>query len=263
MFPELNPKVSDPNYWSPHTGHTFLNHELTLLEQLCSAVTDGLLTHGEPGETKAFWTAVKADDPLHKQASIQLWLMEQPDQVNLLKNGDFEDGDLNGWTVDQGAAETIEGDAAVGHYALRRTSNDSLILSQAVPVRTGQVYRLTARGKQIGPIPDNVVVHCASLAEFYDGESRVWDVLSTRNTPNTDLTNKEGWFDWRSVLEVPATADTMVVKLRLNGPMKLDGVRLQKIYDPNASLHRDEDDTRDPDAPPPREKENFLIPGLD
>jgi hypothetical protein len=258
-FPALNPKVSDPNYWSPHTGHTFFNHELTLLEQLCSAVTHDLTANGEPGEAEAFWNTVSPDDPLHRHARIQLWRIAHPDPDSVLKNGGFESGSLDGWTVDQGVAEAIEGDAAYGQYAVQRKGSVSLILSQAVPVREGQVYLLTTRGKQAGTIPENVMVPCASLAEFYEGESRVWDVHSTRHTPNTALTEENGWFDWRSVLEVPAAAGTLVIKLRLNGPLLLDGVRLRKIYDPGSTEHRVEQT----DSPPPREKENFLIPGLD
>ena len=69
--------------------------------------------------------------------------MSATTHAQMVTNGDFETGDLEGWTVEDGAISE-EGDAISGDYSfIKLWGNSDLLISQAVEVEPGKEYTLS------------------------------------------------------------------------------------------------------------------------
>ena len=229
--PSINPRTRSTGFWAYGSALSIFSHENALLDELCSAATRfHLKTHGTQA-AREFWQSVRRSDALHDAARTQLALLgnKLPNRLgNQLVNGNFESGDLEGWTVENGQQGVTRDQVRSGSFAAVSKLGGPATLSQEIPVIPFERYRLTAWGRSKNPPPETSVPMEVAV-EFFDGKKKI-DAPSTRCMLRT-LDPADGWARLRLTVSVPARADSAVISLRrsFNGVTMWDDVVLERI----------------------------------
>ena len=170
----------------------------------------------------AFWSAVERGDPLFASAQTQLEMIRQPTPANVLVNGDFEAGNLDGWEVSGEIAVTADPSAA-GGSAARASGKGSLTLTQMVPVRLGERYRLTVRARYEQPS-----AAALSTDVRFKGKGKPKHEPNYRRLRNPGPPNQ--WKTLRTTFTVPALADTAMISITSSGSATwLDDLTLERV----------------------------------
>jgi len=228
-YRDLNPRMRKPYYWSLGVALTLFSHERTLLDEVCTSVSRYVQSRSGAGTALKLWQGIPAADALYGSAQTQIHLLTHPKLPNLIANGGFEAGSLNGWQTSGDQIDVVGADGRRGKYAARTRGPGVDVISQKVSVSPGQRYRLTAWGRYLTKPPD-WAVPLEAVMEFYGGTKRVW-CEPTRCTVRT-TSPTDGWAALRSTLTVPPGANSVVIKLKKtfnSGTTLWDDVALERI----------------------------------
>ncbi len=182
-----------------------------------------------------------------------------PVRADLLTNGDFETGDLTGWTfwrAGWGSGENVQVQAAEvgsGNYALNEWfvggGSGSFGVYQEVPVTPGTPYRVTGQWKGEVSTGFNwfevILIDGPFDLDAADNPDQVWDNMVSAYHENAPTI-----FDWEPISNTytngpyivdgvrTATSDTMTVVLKLGGfgepTAWFDDVRMTAVPEPTA-----------------------------
>ena len=186
----VNPRMAGRSYSAWGEALTIFSHENALIDELCTAVTK---YSGK--SAAALWRDVPPSDSLHEAAQIQLKLLSDDEPKNLIINGGFELGNLQGWKADGAQINIATENQRGGGFAARMRGTGRATLSQRVAVSPLERYRLTVWGRYLTP-PPKTAVPLETILEFYDGDNRIWSE-PTRTVLRT-LDPADGWVRLRS-----------------------------------------------------------------
>ena len=234
VYQYINWRISSPYYWSFMAGLTIFSHEQSLLDSLCTAVSE--YTRESAGLKAAldFWRKVPYSSGLHQAARTQIHMLSREKLPNLLVNGDFETGDLTGWEASGHQADVVRTQVHGGKCAARtRGGSYGAEMFQRVSVSPGQRYRLTVWGRYLSEASGKVVPAEATI-HFLSGSGRGISSEPTRSTAQA-VDPSAGWVALRSTVTVPPGVISAVIKLtktRTPGKTLLwDDVTFERIMD--------------------------------
>ncbi len=228
-YPQINPRRAGKNFWSWGEALTLFSRETTLIDELCTAVSAYRMRAEGVDSVRSFWREVLPADSLYDHARIQLYMLDHPTLTNVLINGSFESGNLEGWEAN--ASETVARDGArTGNAALYCSSTTST-LRQRVPVKPLERYRLTAYAKYLRESSETAVP-AEAILDFYGGGTRIWAEPTRCVLPTIDPA--AGWIRLRSTVSVPPGADSLEIKLkrRSAGEHLWDDIAFERILAP-------------------------------
>ena len=228
-YPHINPRRAGRNFWSWSEAVTLFSRETELIDELCTAVSAFHMREQGVDGVRACWQEIPSTDTLYDHARMQLYMLDHPTLTNVLINGGFEAGTLEGWEVD--VSETVTRDGArTGEAALYCASNRST-LRQRVPVHPLERYRLTAWAKYLAEPPDSAVP-AEAILDFYGGGRRLWAEPTRCVLPAQGP--GAGWIRLRSVVTVPPGADAVEIQLkrRSHGKHLWDDIAFERILGP-------------------------------
>ena len=233
-YRQINWRMCKPYYWALMAGLTIFSHERSLLDSLCTAVSE--YTRKSAGLQAAldFWRKVPYSSSLHQAARTQIYMLSREKLPNLLVNGDFETGDMTGWEASGHRVDVVGTQVHGGKYAARtRGGGYGADVSQKVSVSPGQRYRLTVWGRYLSETSGKVVPAEAAI-QFLSGAGRGISVEPTRSTAQA-VDPSAGWVALRSTVTVPPGATSAVIRLtKTRSPGKTllwDDVAFERILD--------------------------------
>ena len=239
MYSNINFRMKRDYYWSLGSATTLFSRERTLLDELCTATTTYIKNSAGRQAAQKFWQKIGPLDNLWESARTQLYMLNQTNLINVLVNGDFEDGTTNGWTVSGSAS--IAGKNINGKYALR--ANRNATLTQSMPVGPQQRYRLTAMIKYIDTHKTDAPSIETGIA-FYQNSPSTGALYPEpmRNTLST-ATPAEGWKQLRTTVTVPPGATEAKISLKTHTAVLFDNIAFERIKDAPAVQHDELTDT--------------------
>ena len=225
QYPHINPRLTGVNFWSWGEALTFFSHETTLIDALCTAISE---RQGAAAPT--YWRRIDDGDVLHAYARTQLQLLERGTTENLLVNGGFESGDLDGWEVVSGTAAIVGNDVHGGGHAVSLQQSGNNTLTQRVAVAAEARYRLSAWARHRTQ-PPATAAPLETIMEFYSGAARIWSGPTRAVWRTTDPA--AGWVQMQTTLTAPPGADAVLIKLtrRANFTHLWDDIRFERISD--------------------------------
>jgi len=223
-YSHINPQIARENYLSIFSKVSIFSDMRTLLDDLCEQTTSHLIKAKGKAAAVAFWQKIKRDDPLYQSAKTQLYMIEHQARANSLVNGDFETGNLSGWKV-AGPTNVTAGTSRNGRHAAQAKGT----LSQTVPLKPGERYRLTIWGKCTTKPDPNAILFSTNVSFRGGGKSRSLEPTYRRLRT---VRPTDGWNDLRTTFTVPPAADTAVISVTASGSsILLDDLTLKKIND--------------------------------
>ena len=227
-YPHINPRICQTGYWSWGAAISIFAHEETLLDALCDAVTRYHADGTGPAGAVAAWEAVAPSDSLYPAAQTQLALLVRGEPANRLVNGDFEAGDLRGWTLAGGQIGATRDPTHSGAFAARTTDGGPATLSQRVSVLPLERYRLTAWARYPSDPPKTSVPLEVRL-DFFDGGQQI--SMEPRRSLLRTRDPAAGWVQLRSAVTVPPRADSALITLKrtFSGSALWDDVVFERI----------------------------------
>ena len=209
-YRDINPRMNRTYYWELGTGLTIFSHELGLLDTLCDSITAYIRDASGDEAATAYWRQIPPSDALYESARTQLYRLSHSELPQLLRNGDFETGNLSGWDVSGPSVDVTTSPVHGGVYAARTDGDGPDVLSQRVAVRPGDRYRLTAWARYL-TAPPSWAIPLEALFEFYAADARIqWEptrcVLRTKDPA-------DGWVQLISTVTVPSWADSAILRL--------------------------------------------------
>ena len=209
---EFNPQMTREYHLRTFAYVTLFGDLRTILQDLCDRITAHL---GDGAE--AFWSGVQRGDPLYASARTQRAMIQQPMRPNLLINGDFESGSLHGWET--------SGEVAVEAGLARTSGSGTVTLSQKLPVRPGEQYRLTVPARY-----DNPAAATLTSDVRFKGPGKPKYEPNYRKLGNAGPVDQ--WNRLRTAFTVPPVAATAVVSITSSGsPAWLDNLALERIQE--------------------------------
>jgi len=233
-YPTVNPRmVKDPtNDWGGYIdgwmeGHTIFSNEQNLLQEACTSVSGYMVKTTGTASAVRYWETIGPADSLYESAQTQLYMLKNPVRTDLPVNGDFETGNLTGWSG-TGSYDVISNDAHGGTCCGSLGGEDSS-LSQSHPVEPQQRYRISVWGKYL-TVPPSWGVPMEAKVDFYSGAERVFYTEPTRAVFRS-FSPKDGWTRLRSTITVPPGADSVKIIIRkmFKGKVLIDDVKFEKI----------------------------------
>jgi hypothetical protein len=247
--PIINPRLSNSNNFQLGwmTAYTIYSNELGLLDEACTSISDYI--EGTSGTAAAiqYWEAVADTDTLYEYAQTQIYMLNTPSLIDLVSNGDFESGNLLGWTP-TGVTAIASGGAHQGSYSARLLSGPcygGCSLSQTVAVAPQERYRLTVWNKNIATPPYAGVATEATI-EFYSG-AQVLNFGEPIRAMFRSSNPADGWTRLQSTVTVPPGADTakISIKMKNSAEVRIDDVAFERIKDAPPITHGSLVDTFD------------------
>jgi hypothetical protein len=228
MYPHINLAVKLNYYWSLGSALTLFSAERTLLDESCTALTAYIeKTQGQKA-AKTFWQHIGPSDNLRESAQTQLYMLGQTKLKNVLVNGDFESGTVNGWTASSSASVIAEKNAYQGKYCLK--ANNGTTLTQDISVEPLQRYRLTVWVKYLQPHKSDAPSVETNMA-FHQGRGEpMRNVLSTGDPA-------DGWKKLRTTATVPPGTTGATITLKTHSTVLLDNIAFELIKDAPAVRH--------------------------
>ena len=227
-YAHINPRRAARNFWSWGEALTLFSHENALIDELCTAVSAHHRGDDGVDAAVALWRRIPDGDPLHEHARTQLAMLGGEAQGNLLTNGGFESGTLDGWEVLAGGATLAADVARTGDFAVRCSRSGNNTIAQRVPVEPLGRYRLTAWAKHETAPPTWAAPMDARL-EFYSGSGRVWPEPTRCVWRSTDPA--DGWVRLRSTMTIPPGVDAVRIRLtrRFSAAHLWDDITFERI----------------------------------
>jgi len=209
---EFNPQMTRDYYLLTFELVTLFADLRTILHDLCERIT----THAG-GEAESFWSSVQRDDPLYDSAQTQLAILRRAAPTNLLVNGNFESGGLDGW-------ETT-GEIGVDTERFAARVSGPVTISQRVPVRPGERYRLTV------PVTyDEPGAATLSTDVRFKGRARPRYEPNYRKLSTADPAGQRNAL--RTVFTVPMQAETAKISIESSGSSAwFDDVTLERLQE--------------------------------
>jgi hypothetical protein len=228
-YPHINTRRAGKNFWSWSEASTLFSRESGMIDDLCTAVSAFGMRERNADGVRAFWQKIPPSDSLYDHARVQLYMLGHAPLKNVLINGGFESGTLEGW--ERAASETVVRDGARTGEAALHCSSTTSTLRQRVPVKPLEHYRLTAWAKYLRESPDNAVP-AEAILDFYGGSSRVWAEPTRCLLPAKDPA--AGWVRLRSTVTVPPGVDSVEIQLkrRSKGEHLWDDIAFERILAP-------------------------------
>ena len=225
-YPIINPRMARRGYWSGSEGLTFFSHERALVDELCTSVSSYVKTADGLDATLGFWRQIPVTSSLYEAAQTQLYMLGRDELSNVLVNGGFETGNIEGWDVSGASVNVTKDQARSGSYAAGTSGSTTLL--QKVAVSPLERYRLTVWGRYLTE-PRATDVAMGLILDFYSGPKRVWSEPSRQVMRSKDPA--DGWIRLSSTLTVPPGVDSVVVKLRQKAADGIlwDDVAFEKI----------------------------------
>jgi hypothetical protein len=232
--PKINPRLVSGIYSrGENEAYTIYGHEQGLLDEACTSISAYI--ESTEGTTAAieYWGVVDPADSLYDGARSQIYLLENSVRPNLLVNGNFETGNLNGWSSEFYTG-VVAGGSHGGFYSARLLTGPCFggsAISQTVPVSAREQYRLTLWGRHhTAPPPD--YVNPEATIEFFSGSDLLRDDPANRVTWRSS-SPVDGWTLLRSAATAPAGADSARITVRMKAPneFRVDDVVFEKIKD--------------------------------
>ncbi|MEE3373089.1 MAG: DUF4838 domain-containing protein [Planctomycetota bacterium] len=227
-YPHINPRISSPGFWSWASAVSLFSHEETLLDALCSAITSYQVGTQGAKPVQAYWERILPTNPLSRHAQTQLASLRNPAPTNLLTNGGFETGNLDGWKTETGALVARPVAARSGNYGAASTARGPSTLSQSVKVSPFERYRLTG-WFQMTSEPPSPAVPPETSVEFFDGSHQIYAPPIRMLADTLDPTT--GWNRLQTMVTVPPHAETARVRLRHSfaGSLQWDDIRFSQL----------------------------------
>ena len=222
IYPNVNPQAVE---FSTLSAVSVFCDMSTILDDLCDHVTNHLIKAKGNDGAATFWRQVKRDDPLYGSAQTQIYMIEHPERPNVLVNGDFETGDMTGWTVADDINVTNTTYRQGGYAAQSKSKGAGFAkLSQSIPVHPGQRYRLTIYGSVV----TNPDIRMA--VKFRRGDKGISPEPTYRRIPKMRSTDQ--WGSLQATFTVPPAVDTAVIVIKSpSNQVLLDDLTLEKILD--------------------------------
>ena len=225
QYPHINFRMKQNHYWRFGWALTLFSAERTLLDELCTAVSEYIeKTEGQKA-AKKFWQNIGPSDNLWESAQTQAYMLGQAKLTNVLVNGDFESGTTNGWGVSGGLS--IASKNTNGKYAV--SANMGTTLTQSVSVGPQQRYRLDALVKYIAPHKSDTPSVETGIT-FYQGKGGA-GVITPEPMRNILTTGgpADGWQQLRTTVTVPPGATEAKIRLRAHAAVLFDDVAFELI----------------------------------
>jgi hypothetical protein len=207
---ELNPRMTRAYYLQTFEYVTLFADMRAILHDLCERIT----AHAGD-DAESFWSLVPRDDPHYESAQTQLAAFRDPSPTNVLVNGDFESGGLDGWQTTGEIGVDAERGAA--------RAEGSVSMSQRLPVRPGEQYRLTVPAEYEDP-------DAATLSTDVRFKSRLRPRHEANYRMLRNASPAKGGSTLRTVFTVPRNAETANVSIHSSGSSAwIDDVRLERL----------------------------------
>ena len=235
-YPHINPRISSPSFWSWAAAVSLFSHEETLLDGLCSAITHYQLSIQGAKPVQSYWERILQTDPLARHAQTQLATLRNSATPNLLANGGFETGNLDGWQTETGLVVASAAAARSGNFGAVATTRGPATLSQTVNVSPFERYRLTG-WFQMTSDPPSPAVPLETTVEFFDGGQQIYSP-PIRMLADT-LAATTSWARLQTMVTVPPHADTARIRLRHSfaSTVQWDDIRFSKQLSGPAIQH--------------------------
>jgi len=233
--PNINPRLTNSSRFKRGwlIAYTIFGNEQGLLDEACTSISD--YQESTQGTLAAiqYWGAFDSAHSLYESAQSQIHLLGNPVRPNLLVNGDFETGNLSGWSTTFNPVAAAGG-AHGGTYSARFLNGPCFggtTISQTVPVAPREQYRLMLWGKYVSTPPVDQVSTEATV-EFFSGSTLLENEPANRVTFQS-YSPADGWTQVRTTATAPAGADTakITVKWKNVGQVRVDDISLEKIKD--------------------------------
>jgi hypothetical protein len=228
MVPHINPRMSLKYYWNLGTALTLFSQERTLLDNLCQSITAYTKKTAGTQAAETFWRNIDASDYLRSTAQTQLYVLKQSELTNILANGDFETGNLNGWTVSGNPTVITDETAYQGKRCVSTVKGATL--TQTVFVAPQERYRLTAWVKYSVPHKGDAPSVETDIT-FHEGNVQftIWSEPARNVLSAGDPADR--WRPFSTTVTVPPGATLANVKLKAHVPVLLDNIVLDRIQD--------------------------------
>ncbi len=143
-------ELASPSYYWNITAGAWDEHQLTFNSGANTQVRIVLQQHAAPSSSTAMDGNIYYDDFVMKKVIPAPEGNDTPSNDGYVINGDFETGDLTGWTVEKGGNVTWATDnVASGNFALEGTATAKYdyFVSQTVAVEANTNYTITFKAK--------------------------------------------------------------------------------------------------------------------
>ena len=232
LYPAINPRMMNISYWSYGSQLTIFSNEITLLDELCTSVSEYTRKANDIDSARNLWRMISPSDDLYESAQTQLFLLQNPKLPNMLENGNFEDGNSTGWNIQGGQVDVVSEGAYSGKYSLRMCGESGWsgdVISQKISVSPHERYRLTAWVRYLNA-PDDEHIPVETFLEFYSGSKQLFYLDPMRCMSRTKDPSA-GWTMLRSTVTVPLETDNVVIYFKKKFPGKVlwDDVVFEKI----------------------------------
>ena len=227
-YPHINPRMSSPAFWSWAAAVSLFSHEETLLDILCTAITNFRTDNRGPGAARDYWDRVLPGDPLFPYAQTQLATLRTPNPADRLTNGDFETGTLEGWKIETGTLHARATAARSGTHGASASTGAPTTLSQSVTVSPFERYRLSGWFEMTSS-PPATAVPLEATVDFFDGTHQIFSP-PVRMLANT-LDPTAGWTRLQTTVSVPPHADSARIRLKhtYQGTAQWDDIRFERL----------------------------------